>query len=61
LACQARGHAIRAYVLSWEGDIPAGFEVAAGAGRALTNPAPLREIRCLGAQADLEATARPIA
>ena len=25
LACQARGNAIRVYVLEWEGDIPAGF------------------------------------
>ena len=35
LACQARGHAIRVYVLSWQGDIPAGFEV-------VQVPAPLQ-------------------
>lgn len=26
-ACQARGHAIRVYVLEWNGDIPSGFDV----------------------------------
>ena len=38
LACQARGHAVRAYVLSWQGDIPAGFEVVQVPVKALTNP-----------------------
>ena len=38
LACQARGHAIRVYVLSWQGDIPAGFEVVQVPVKALTNP-----------------------
>ncbi len=27
LACQARGHGVRVYTLSWQGDVPAGFEV----------------------------------
>lgn len=38
LACQARGHAIRVYALSWQGDIPAGFDVVMVPVRALTNP-----------------------
>ena len=38
LACQARGHAIRVYTLSWQGDIPAGFEVVQVPVKALTNP-----------------------
>jgi len=38
LACQARGHAIRVYVLSWQGDIPGGFEVVPVPAKALTNP-----------------------
>lgn len=38
LACQARGHAIRVYVLSWQGDIPQGFEVVQVPAKALTNP-----------------------
>ncbi len=38
LACQARGHAIRAYTLSWQGEIPPGFEVVQVPVRALTNP-----------------------
>lgn len=38
LACQARGHAIRVYTLSWQGEIPAGFEVVTVPVRALTNP-----------------------
>lgn len=37
LACQARGHAIRVYTLSWQGEVPAGFEVVAVPVRALTN------------------------
>lgn len=36
--CQARGHAIRVYVLSWNGEVPAGFEVVHVPVRALTNP-----------------------
>lgn len=36
-ACQARGHAIRVYALSWQGDIPAGFEVTLVPVTALTN------------------------
>ena len=27
MACQVRGHSIRVYVLEWEGETPAGFEV----------------------------------
>jgi UDP-glucose:(heptosyl)LPS alpha-1,3-glucosyltransferase len=38
LACQARGHAIRVYTLSWQGEVPAGFEVVTVPVRALTNP-----------------------
>lgn len=37
LACQARGHAIRVYALSWQGEVPAGFEVAIVPVKALTN------------------------
>ncbi|HOI51242.1 MAG TPA: glycosyltransferase family 4 protein [Azonexus sp.] len=37
LACQARGHAIRVYTLSWQGEVPAGFEVVTVPVRALTN------------------------
>ncbi len=37
LACQARGHALRVYVLSWQGEIPAGFEVVIVPVKALTN------------------------
>jgi UDP-glucose:(heptosyl)LPS alpha-1,3-glucosyltransferase len=38
LACQARGHTIRVYTLSWQGDVPPGFEVVIVPVRALTNP-----------------------
>ena len=37
LACQARGHAIRAYTLSWEGDIPPDFEVVVVPVKAINN------------------------
>lgn len=37
LACQARGHAIRVYTLSWAGEVPAGFEVVLVPVKALTN------------------------
>jgi len=37
LACQARGHAIRVYVLEWEGDIPTGFDVVRVPVKALSN------------------------
>jgi UDP-glucose:(heptosyl)LPS alpha-1,3-glucosyltransferase len=37
LACQMRGHAIRVYTLSWQGEEPAGFEVVTVPVRALTN------------------------
>ncbi len=37
LACLARGHAIRVYTLSWQGEVPAGFEVVTVPVRALTN------------------------
>ena len=36
-ACQARGHAIRAYVLEWQGEVPPGFEVVRVPVRALFN------------------------
>ncbi len=36
-ACQARGHGIRAYVLSWQGEIPPGFEVVIVPVHALVN------------------------
>lgn len=38
LACQMRGHGIRVYTLSWQGDIPQGFEVVTVPVKALTNP-----------------------
>ncbi len=37
-ACQARGHAIRVYTLSWQGETPSGFDVVTVPVRALTNP-----------------------
>ena len=37
LACQARGNAIRVYTLSWEGDVPPGFEVVHVPVKALSN------------------------
>ena len=37
LACQARGHAIRVYVLEWRGEVPAGFEVVNIAVRGFSN------------------------
>ena len=37
LACQARSHAIRVYTLSWQGDVPAGFEVVKAPVKALSN------------------------
>jgi UDP-glucose:(heptosyl)LPS alpha-1,3-glucosyltransferase len=37
LACQARGHAVRAYTLEWRGDVPEGFEVVVVPVRAVTN------------------------
>lgn len=37
LACQSRGHAIRVYVLEWEGEVPRGFEVVKVPVRALSN------------------------
>ncbi len=38
VACQARGHSIRAYVLEWAGEVPAGFEVVRVPVKALSNP-----------------------
>lgn len=38
LACQARGHAIRVYALTWQGEVPPGFEVVQVPVKALTNP-----------------------
>lgn len=35
--CQARGHSIRVYTLSWEGDVPDGFEVILAPVKALSN------------------------
>ncbi|SEQ24289.1 UDP-glucose:(heptosyl)LPS alpha-1,3-glucosyltransferase [Azotobacter beijerinckii] len=37
LECQQRGHAIRVYSLSWEGEIPAGFEILIAPVKALFN------------------------
>ena len=37
LACQARGHTIRVYVLEWSGEIPTGFEVVTVPVRAHSN------------------------
>jgi UDP-glucose:(heptosyl)LPS alpha-1,3-glucosyltransferase len=37
LECQRRGHAIRVHTLSWEGEIPEGFEVRVAPVRALFN------------------------
>jgi UDP-glucose:(heptosyl)LPS alpha-1,3-glucosyltransferase len=38
LACQTRGHSIRVYTLSWQGDIPQGFDIVTVPVKALTNP-----------------------
>lgn len=35
--CQDRGHAIRVYVLEWEGDTPEGFEIVRVPARAMVN------------------------
>lgn len=37
LECQRRGHAIRVYTMSWEGEVPEGFEVLVAPVRALFN------------------------
>lgn len=37
LVCQRRGHAIRVYTLSWEGDVPEGFEVVIVPVKAMAN------------------------
>ena len=37
LACQARGHAVRVYTLSWVGEVPVGFELVLVPVKALTN------------------------
>lgn len=37
LACQARGHAVRVYVLDWEGEVPDGFERILVPARAFSN------------------------
>ncbi|MEZ5616608.1 MAG: glycosyltransferase family 4 protein [Rhodocyclaceae bacterium] len=37
LACQGRGHAVRVYTLSWQGDVPEGFEVVKVPVKALSN------------------------
>jgi UDP-glucose:(heptosyl)LPS alpha-1,3-glucosyltransferase len=42
LACQARGHRILVYCLSWQGDIPDGFEVITFETSALSNHARSR-------------------
>jgi len=36
--CQARGHAIRVYVLEWSGDVPDGFELIRVPVKAWSNP-----------------------
>ena len=37
LACQARGHRIRVYVLEWEGEVPSGFDLVRVPVRAMAN------------------------
>lgn len=41
-ACQARGHRVRAYVLSWDGEPPADLEVVRLPARGFTSPARYR-------------------
>jgi UDP-glucose:(heptosyl)LPS alpha-1,3-glucosyltransferase len=36
-ACQRRGHGIRVYTLSWQGDVPAGFDVVLVPVKAMAN------------------------
>lgn len=50
-ACQARGHAVRVFVLSWDGALPADLEVTRLPDRGFTNPARYRHFsRALAAQ-----------
>ncbi|HMV54552.1 MAG TPA: glycosyltransferase family 4 protein [Rhodocyclaceae bacterium] len=53
-ACQARGHAIRVYVLEWHGDIPPGFDVVTVPVRAIANHRLYRKFTSW-VQADLAA------
>lgn len=59
LECQRRGAEVRVYTLSWEGPVPAGFDVRIAPVRALSNhrrakefstwlQRELREVACLG-------------
>lgn len=58
LACQARGHVVRVYTLSWEGEVPYGFEVVRVPVQALTNARRYEKFTAWVAQ-DLEQ--RPVA
>lgn len=52
LACQARGHHIRVYVLDWQGEVPPGFELVRVPVRALVNHRRYRKFTAW-VQADL--------
>jgi UDP-glucose:(heptosyl)LPS alpha-1,3-glucosyltransferase len=43
LACQARGHDVRVYVLEWQGEVPPGFELVKVPVSAMTNPGRYRK------------------
>ena len=57
-ACQSRGYGIRVYVLEWQGDIPADFEVVRVPVTAMTNP---RRYARFSAWVAADLAARPVA
>lgn len=58
LACQKQGHAIRVYTLSWQGEVPAGFELVVVPVKALTNA---RRYAKFTAWVQRDLAARPVA
>ena len=56
-ACQVRGHAIRVYALSWDGEVPAGFDVVLVPVRALSN---VRRYARFSAWVDDDLRRRPV-
>ena len=56
LACQARGHAIRVYVLEWSGEMPGGFEVVVVPVTAFSN---VRRYACFNAWVQRDLAKRP--
>lgn len=58
LACQARGHAVRVYALSWSGELPEGFELIRVPVKGLTN---IRRYERFAAWVARDLRARPAA